>query len=166
MPGRARGAALEGFAAGPDHDVQRQRVCHAGQHGVLGGLGGRSPARQEHPKGRLVQVGPQWRGLVVDGQADQLVAEGGPAFSAVADQTGSDQGLQGPGRLGGAVARPHPPPPRAGSARPGRSRPAGTPRPRPPTRTKRESSRRDAQEPLVPPARSGKAWPAASSAAT
>ena len=62
-----------------------------------------SPARQEDPKGRLVQVGPQGRGLVVDGQADQLVAEGGPAFSTVGDQAGADQGLQGPGRLGGAV---------------------------------------------------------------
>ncbi len=165
MSGRARSAPLEGFPARPDHDAQGHGVCQAGQHGMLRRLGGGSSVGEQHPKRGFVQMSPQRRGLVVHGQADQLMAERGPTLppSVISPApTSASRARAASGAASSATSAAT----SGRNRRPARSPPAGRP---PPDRRLRRSGKGAGGTPMSrssPPARSGNAWPAASSAAT
>ncbi len=93
-------ALAERLSTGLSQDLAGFGPDQASRHGVFGHLGGRRPPGQQHPEGRLVQVGVLGRHLVVDGQADQVVTECGPAVFGLDHQAGADQGLQGAGGFG------------------------------------------------------------------
>ena len=92
-PGRARCATAQSFSARLSQGGQGGRVGQSSQHGVLGRLGRGGLAGQEGPERRLVEVGAYRRRLVVDGHADQMVAEAGPPVPGDYDEAGADQGV-------------------------------------------------------------------------
>ena len=72
--GGTRGTLTERVSPGPGQCVEGGRLDQSGGHGVLGNRSGRGIARQQHPKGRLVQMGLLRPKLVVNRQAHQVMA--------------------------------------------------------------------------------------------
>ena len=101
MPdGRTRGTLAQGVSARHRQNFPGLRIDQAGSHRVLGDLGRRRLAGQEHPEGGLVQMGVLRRHLVVHRQANQVMAECGPAVSGFHHQARPDQGLERVSRFG------------------------------------------------------------------